>query len=58
MNLKQLDTLRPMMINGIKYQDGSHYTNITRFSKVIEPEKAVALFMGDDREESRLPLQN
>lgn len=71
-DLIQLDALRPMMINGVKYQDGSiidntpgialsesfdpdgEYINITRFSKVIEPEKAVALLMGDDMEEIKL----
>lgn len=68
-DMGQLDTLRPMMINGVKYQDGTIidntpgislkesfdpdtvYINITRFSKVIEPEKAVALLMGDNMEE-------
>lgn len=71
-DLMQLDTLRPMMINGVKYRDGSiidntpgislsesfdpngEYVNITRFSKVIEPEKAAALLMGDDMEEIRI----
>lgn len=71
-DLMQLDTLRPMMINGVKYQDGSiidnnpgislsesldtngEYVNITRFSKVVEPEKTVALLMGDDMEEIKL----
>lgn len=70
-DLMQLDTLRPMMINGVKYQDGSvidnnpgislsesfdpngEYINTTRFSKVIEPEKVVALLMGDEMEEIR-----
>lgn len=71
-NMDQLDTLRPMLINGVKYQDGSivdntpgialsesydpegEYVNITRFSKVIEPEKVTALLMGDDMEEIRI----
>lgn len=71
-DLMQLDALLPMMINGVKYQDGSiidntpgiplmesydpegEYINITRFSKVIEPEKAVALLMGNDMEEIKL----
>lgn len=30
------------------------YVNITRFSKVIEPEKTVALLMGDDMEEIQI----
>lgn len=71
-DMSQLDVLRPIMINGVKYQDGSiidntpgislkesydpegEYVNLTRFSKVLEPEKVVALLMGDDKEEIRL----